>query len=158
MARQDRNSGTKAIEAKEKAARALELRKEGKTFEEIAKEAGYSCRQSAYDAVKRAMAAITREPAVELIELELARLDSMWGSYYIKAQAGNVLALEACLKIMQRRAKLIGLDAPSESRAEFSGPDGGPVAMPTIIQLVGVRPQQQAEHDGTDPGTDHPAG
>lgn len=158
MARRNNNANAQSIEAKEKAARALELRKEGKTFDEIATEAGYTCRQSAYDAVKRAMSALTREPATELLELELARLDTMWGIHYLNASAGDVQALAACMRIMERRAKLLGLDAPDKSSAEITGPDGGPVAMPTIIQLVGVRPKQQVENDATDSGAGRAAG
>jgi hypothetical protein len=158
MARRNNNANAQSIEAKEKAARALELRKEGKTFEEIAAETGYSSRQAAYDAVKRAMSALTREPATELLELELARLDTMWGAHYIKAQRGDVQALAACMRIMERRAKLLGLDAPDKSSTELTGPDGGPVALPTVIQLVGVRPKQQAEHDENNSGADRSAG
>ena len=100
--------------AKQKAAKAVELRMEGKTFDEIAQEAGYKSRQAAHDAVKRALELIVREPATELIKLDLERLDKMWGIHYLNAQAGDSQALASCMKIMERRAKLLGLDAKQE--------------------------------------------
>jgi len=90
---------------------------EGKTFEEIAREAGYASKQAAFDAVKRSLELIVREPAEELLKLDLERLDVMWGIHYINAQGGDVQALSACMKIMERRAKLLGLDAPVKAEA-----------------------------------------
>ena len=100
--------------AKVKAAKALELRMEGKTFEVIAEELGYAGKQGAYDAVKRSLDAITREPAQELIKLDLERLDVLWQIQYLNAQGGDVQAMAACMKIMERRARLLGLDAPEK--------------------------------------------
>jgi hypothetical protein len=100
--------------AKQKAAKAVELRMEGRTFDEIAKECGYRHRSSAFDAVKRALELVVREPATELIKLDLERLDKMWGIHYLNAQAGDAQALASCMKIMERRAKLLGLDAKQE--------------------------------------------
>ena len=107
-----RKTSPETAEAKVRAAKALELRMEGKTFEAIAVEAGYNSKQAAYDAVKRALDSITREPAQELIKLDLERLDVLWQIQYLTAQSGDVQAMAACMKIMERRAKLLGLDAP----------------------------------------------
>lgn len=121
-----RNNGQKTspqtAKAKIKAAKALEARMEGKTFEVIAGEVGYNSPQAAHDAVKRALKAIIREPGEELIKLELERLDTLWGIQYLTAQAGDVQAMAACMKIMERRAKLLGLDAPvkNETKAEIT--------------------------------------
>ncbi len=117
-----KKTSPETVEAKMKAAKALELRMEGKTFEAIAEELGYAGKQGAYDAVRRSIAAITREPAEELLKLDLERLDAMWGIHYLNAQAGDVQALAACMKIMERRAKLLGLDAPvkTENKTEVS--------------------------------------
>ena len=109
---------------------------EGKTFEAIAEEAGYNSKQAAYDAVKRSLDAITREPAEALLKLDLERLDAMWGIHYLNAQGGDVQALAACMKLMERRARLLGLDAPVkvDSKTEITGKEGvmvvGPVMTP----------------------------
>ena len=121
-ARGGKKTSPETAVAKAKAAKALELRMEGKTFEVIAIEAGYNSKQAAYDAVKRSLDAITREPAKELISLDLERLDVLWQIQYLNAQGGDVQAMAACMKIMERRAKLLGLDAPvkTENKTEIA--------------------------------------
>lgn len=116
MAKVNNGSKTNAvmIAAKERAAQAMQLRMEGLTFARIAEEAGYKSPQAAHDAVKRALDATIREPATELIKLELERLDVLWGIQYLNAQAGDVQSLNACMKLMERRARLLGLDAPEK--------------------------------------------
>lgn len=110
--------------AKVKAAKALELRMEGKTFEAIAQELGYNSKQACFDAVKRSLDAITREPAEALLKLDLERLDAMWGIHYLNAQAGDVHALAACMKLMERRAKMLGLDSPERHEVSATVPAG----------------------------------
>lgn len=119
-----------AMERTERVAKAIELRKGGAQFEEIARVCGWNSRQAAFDAVSKALRRIVREPATELLALELERLDTLWGPQYESARAGDADAMAACLRIMERRAKLLGLDA-AEKR-ELSGPGGSPLAAPTI--------------------------
>lgn len=119
------------IASRLKAVKAMELRMEGLPFTEIARQVGYNSQQAAHDAVKRALLRTEREPADRLRELELARLDVLWQAQFMIAQVGDVQALSACLRIMERRAKLIGLDAPE--RKEVTGKDGEPLTAPTII-------------------------
>lgn len=126
--------------AKVKAAKALELRMEGKTFEQIAVETGYNSKQAAYDAVKRSLDAITREPAQELIKLDLERLDVLWQIQYLNAQSGDVQAMAACMKIMERRAKLLGLDAPAKQ--EVTGKDGAPLQPPQLTIMIDGKPER----------------
>ena len=91
---------------------ALELRKAGKTFDQIAGALGYSERGGAAKAVSRALAATVQEPADELRRLELARLDALFEVMWSLAMHGNLGAVDRCLAIQTRRAKLLGLDAP----------------------------------------------
>lgn len=104
---------------------------EGKSFPEIAKELNYNSRQAAFDAVSRALDRTEREPADALRRLDLERLDVLWQIQFLNAQGGDVQALAACMKIMERRAKLLGLDAPDKK--EVTGADGAPLTAPTII-------------------------
>lgn len=140
-ARNGAKTSPETAAARVKAAKALELRMEGKTFEAIAEEVGYAGKQGAYDAVRRSLREIVREPAEELIRLDLERLDAMWGIHYLNAQAGDPQALASCMRIMERRAKLLGLDAPT--KVAETDPDGNEkVAQPTLIKLVPVRPRE----------------
>lgn len=103
---------------------------EGMKFDDIANELGYNSKQAAFDAVSRELKAITREPAEEVLRLDLERLDRMWGIHYLNAQAGDAQALASCMRIMERRARLLGLDAPAKN--EITGKDGGPLAPPVF--------------------------
>ena len=115
MPKNNNQTSQSTINAKMRAAKALELRMEGMKFDDIAAELGYSGRQGAYDAVSRELKALTREPAEEVLRLDLERLDKMWGVHYLNAQAGDAVALSSCMRIMERRSRLLGLDAPAKS-------------------------------------------
>ena len=130
--------------AKVRAAQALKLRMEGHTFEAIGQALGYSGKQGAYAAVKTSLDAITREPAEELIKLDLERLDVLWQIQYINAQVGDVQAMAACMKIMERRAKLLGLDAPAKQ--EVTGQNGKDL-IPTsgVLMVPSAMDQSQWE-------------
>lgn len=110
----------------EKQLSALEYRKIGYTFAQIADALGYATAQGAYLAVHSALARVVREPAEEILKLELERLDALFAKPYQNALAGDLMALNGCLNVMARKAKLLGLDAPTKS--EHSGPNGAPMA------------------------------
>jgi hypothetical protein len=117
---------------------ALELRKAGATFQMIADQLGYRSPSGAHKAVVSALRATLREPAEELRELELTRLDAMLLSLWRRVQAGEERAIDRALRIMERRARLLGLDAPT--RGELSGPDAKPLA----LDLAGLTDDQLA--------------
>ena len=98
------------IEAEERQAAALNLRKAGVSFEEIARQTGYASASGAYEAVKAAMAKTLREPANELRELELARLDGMLEAISEAVMAGDLNAIGMALRISERRSRILGLD------------------------------------------------
>lgn len=111
----------------EKQRQALELRRSGYTYEMIARALGYSDRSLAARAVKSALKEIIREPAEEVLQLELGRLDGMLRGILDAAETGDVQAIDRALKIMDRRAKYLGLDAP------------------TKVQDVSMTPEQAAQ-------------
>ena len=94
--------------------RALELRKAGVGFQDIADQLGYEGPSGAYYSIKRALAKVIKAPAEEVRDLELARLDAMIVGLWTKARAGNEYAVDRVLKIMDRRAAYLGLDKPKE--------------------------------------------
>lgn len=104
---------------------ALELRKAGVSFQAIADALGYRSASGAFAAVKAALNATLREPASELRELELARLDALLLPFWRRAQGGDDKAVDRCLRIMERRARLLGLDAPTNTKVELSLEDIG---------------------------------
>lgn len=117
----------RAIEAKQRHVKALNLRKQGFTYQMIADELGYANAAGAYVAVTTELQAIVREPAEEVRTLELERLDQMLAVLWARAMQGDdkERAIDRILKVMERRAALLGLDAPK--RIENSGDSSGPV-------------------------------
>jgi hypothetical protein len=112
----------------------LELRRSGLTYEEIGSRLGIT-RQGAHKHVKRALeqlAATTAEDASALRTLELLRLDRYLAGLDTSATNGDVGAVHAALKLAERRAKLLGLDAPTKQ--ELTGKDGGPLATETTVK------------------------
>ena len=107
-----RKTGPNDIALAEKQRTALELRKAGLTFEQIAQQVGFNSRQAAFDNVMRAIKEIKREPAEELDSLELARLDTLLTRVWPKALQGDHKAIDTELKLMERRARMMGIDAP----------------------------------------------
>jgi hypothetical protein len=93
---------------------AVELRVEGCTFAVIGAHLGVSDRMASR-IFHRAMDRVLREPVGQLIHLEAARLDGLWQAAWPKALAGSARHIECCVRISERRARLLGLDAPTRS-------------------------------------------
>jgi hypothetical protein len=108
------NTSQKRIAAAERARQALELRKAGVQYADIAATLKFASASGAYRAVSRALARLTAEPAAELRKMELLRLDRMLQAIWDPVLKGNQGAIDRALKICERRAKLLGLDAPQK--------------------------------------------
>lgn len=74
-----------------------------------------------YAWVKDAIAAIPQEQADELRALELERLDTMLAAVWRDVLAGDTRAIDSALRIMQRRAALLNLDAAHTAGLEQVG-------------------------------------
>jgi hypothetical protein len=108
------------ILAAERQRQAMQLRIAGASFGAIANELGYADRKGAERAIISGLRAYFREPAQDLLPLELERLDRMQMALWPEALAGNVQAVMAVLRIMERRAKYTGLDAPHKVDANIT--------------------------------------
>jgi hypothetical protein len=100
------------VRAAERQRNAMELRKAGATYAAIAGELGYSDARSAERAVIAGLRAAGREASEDLLPMELDRLDRLQAGLWADAINGEVPAVLACLRIMERRSRLVGLDAP----------------------------------------------
>ena len=104
--------------------KALALRQEGMAYDDIAKEVGYNSYQACHKAVMTALHNTLAEPANELRTLEAQRLDKMMQSVWKRCIGyakpdGTIFPpqpelIDSVLKIMARRAKMLGLDAPEK--------------------------------------------
>lgn len=100
-------------------AKALKLRLKGLNYREIGREIGVSHPQAyryvieCLDQIREEM----KETAEQVLMLELERLDGLTSTFYPKAIDGDIDAAGTVLRVMQRRAKLLGLDAPTKTEA-----------------------------------------
>lgn len=122
------------IVSKERAKKALELRKAGASYQKIAEQVGLKAKSAAWKLVAEALSEVTREPAIELLGLELERLDHLQLALWSKASRGDTTAVDKILKVMEHRAKLLGL-APN--RYEITGAAGAPVSLDARTEILG---------------------
>ena len=114
-------------ETLEKEKKVLEFRRGGLTFDLIAERLGYASASGAHKAYLSACNRIVYEDVVEVRKSEMDRLDiaqaAIWGDLTdtqnvdANTRARLVLAL---IKIMERRARLLGLDMPTKAQVEVS--------------------------------------
>lgn len=150
------------IETAEKMAEALNMRKEGCTFEAIAKRIGYHDASGASKLVKRAMDMTIQEPADEVRRVELERLDMMLKALNPRIKAGEPRAIEVALGIGDRRSKLLGLDAPTKMETDSRslqvqlphGMDLSQLSEAEIKTLHGLRQKALVAGDSDEPVTD----
>lgn len=124
----------RSIDNAERDNSAAKLRAQGWSYERIASELGWHDRSGARKAVQRAIVATVREAGDELRVLELERLDRLYEKAWeilerVHYAHGNgrvvmldnvpvlddgptLAAMDRMLKIQERRARLLGLDAP----------------------------------------------
>jgi hypothetical protein len=127
----------------ERDAMATAMRGEGKSYETIAAALGYADKKSAWRGVQRVLAATVQDVGDDLRALELERLDRMYEAalvvlktkHYAHFQGGVVkmdgapleddgpvlAAIDRLLKIQERRARLLGLDAPVKHQVQTIG-------------------------------------
>ncbi len=95
-------------------AKALELRKQGHTYDQIAIVIGVS-KHRCWEYVKQAMDEIRldlREEALQIRAMEAEKLDALQQAHWLRALRGNIGSTKVILQVMERRARLIGLDSP----------------------------------------------
>ena len=90
-------------------ARAVELAIDGTSYGAIAAEVGYSHRGTAHKAVHKALTARIAVGIDELRRLELDRLDVLQAALWPKAMAGDTAAGTTVLRIIEQRARVLGL-------------------------------------------------
>ena len=95
---------------------ALGFRLGGYTFQAIAERMRCS-EHTAHRLVEQALTETIREPTENVRKLELERLDSMFAAFWGGAECGCRVSVAVCLKIMEHRARLLGLfDNPPKPR------------------------------------------
>lgn len=114
-------------------AKVMELRKQGLSFRAIAaqvrSDCGTVCRDVAAEMAE--LKTLTHQAAEDARAIELARLDRLWHMLERHGlKHGDHRAVIAAVRISDRRAKLLGLDAPTK----LAGHDGGPI-QPAVLYI-----------------------
>tara|TARA_R100000329_G_scaffold96224_1_gene79889 strand:+ start:1345 stop:1797 length:453 start_codon:yes stop_codon:yes gene_type:complete len=128
------NLEKKPFKLDKETAQVLALRIQGKTYAQISKTLDVPLgrvRSRMSNLVKNVESNLDLE---EMVYLELERLDHLTNAVWPDAMGGNDKAVNSVLRIMERRSKLIGLDAPV--RHELSGPNGGAINIANWAEFV----------------------
>lgn len=110
---------------------ALELRKAGLSYAKIGERLGIE-ESNAHSLVARACKAVAKELGEEIVQIERARLDGVLEGIWAKAAKGDYDAVDRCLKIAERRAKLEGIDKQRDAAMVVM-----PVDSPDVSKLTG---------------------
>jgi hypothetical protein len=126
-------------------ATALDYRLQGHAYHRIAKALG--CHPStAHDYVVKALRdIIPREKAEAVLHLEMARLDAMQSAIFTNAASGDIPSIDACLRIIHQRARLLGLYPNDKHNSLHVSVSDRPTAEDTGIQVTFVRPSRKPE-------------
>ena len=132
----------RTLETARRDAWVAELRAGGLTYAQIAARVGLS-KQAVHAGHRRAVRGVMRETAQEAVDLELDRLDLLYRTAlgvmarrHVLSQNGRIVrdadgtpledwaprlaAIDRCLKIMERRSRLLGLDAAAKADLRIS--------------------------------------
>lgn len=103
----------------ERAYQAYTLRIAGHDWSAIASRVGYDSATVANRKVKhlidKAHKAVTDDRRMEIVELELARLDALQAAVWDSALSGDVRSVDSALKVMMHRARLLQLGEESQA-------------------------------------------
>ncbi len=145
---------TKKVARAELARKVLELRKAGASHDQIADQLGLANRSVSWKLFSAALHEIIREPAQDVLALELDRLDAMLLGCWTKAKSGDTQAIDRVIRIMDRRTAYLGLDAPKSNSTEMvisttkTGEVGPEAAARLVREMFGekaARPDESTE-------------
>lgn len=145
------NRRTKSAERRR---RAVALRIAGASFEQIGEQLGIT-RQSAHALVVNALDEIakqTAESAEQLRQMELQRLDALQASLWPDAMRGDEQKVDRVIKIMARRAALMGLDAPTKQEVQQTLTHVEAYEYSSAVAAIAPGPVADSEPSGDDQG------
>jgi hypothetical protein len=123
------------LRAADRRALVLDLRRSGESFRTIAERlrTPLSTVHKDYDRALSAARALESTEAEQQRALDLLRLDRWLSRLAPFCEAGSPAHVGMALRVLERRARLLGLDAPSNQRLEVAGRDGGPIEFTILL-------------------------
>ena len=149
------NSPIPSPELVDKEIKVLELRRVGLTWVRIAEEVGYADHTGAYAAYKRAIKRTMQQPADELREQELDRIDRLQVAVWPAAMKGDTRAVLTIVRLMERRAKLTGLDMPIKIEQDVTTWTGGDTIDRAVRDLAALLTRNDATGTGESAMAEH---
>lgn len=145
-----KRSDKNRLRAAERRLKAFELRKAGDSYRKIATALDVSVAQ-AHDDVNTALAELATQEcasAKEYRALELERLDAILLAVWKDATKGHLGAVDRVLRISERRARLLGLDAsPAVQMIKLAGMDIDQLAvLAEAMQRHDLKPHEVFQH------------
>jgi hypothetical protein len=140
------HTSVRSIAMRRLQAEALSLREQGYSYEQISTHMKRPM-TTVYRWVSDAIDAIVQEPAARVLKLELQRLDAYLAAYHANAVEGDLPATEMALRIIEKRARLLGLFPEQGKQSALAvriGDDGKPQ---TTIHLEFVAPTWKPDDD-----------
>lgn len=134
-------------EAQERRAQALNLKLAGATNEQIVEAGVYANRGTVSRELKKALADITHDVPADVLKLELTRLDTALMGIWGAVRGGDVFAIDRMIKIMDRRARYLGLDQPQEA-------DNVAEVREAMVGFLTSVTQQAKQYDADDAAAD----
>lgn len=147
-----KNSNSKEYDRAERKRNALELRLAGASYRDIAQALGISPATAMQDC-KEALADIPMQQADEMRTVELSRLDRLQRAVWPKAVKGDLQAVDRAIKIIDRRAKLFGLDAPQQVQITANDIDLD-AAVDKMLRVAEMALEKEKSNHSVDDGQD----
>ena len=131
----------------EREAEVLKLRRGGLTFDLIAKELGFKHASGAHKAYVNACKRIIVADVQEIRNVEVERLDIAQSAIWARVLRGEIPAIQALIRIMERRARLLGLDAPTKAQVELTVYDTGTIdaEVQRLVALLDSQPKNSLD-------------
>lgn len=140
-------SKEKSAEVAERRRRCAAMRRQGHRWETIAKALGYKTAGAACQDHRRALDATMADLKQEVSAWraqELDRIDELQEAIWESAKAGDEKLLNVVVKLLDRRARMLGLDAPREATVALHGsPDGPPIAITDVPASEAERQERE---------------
>ena len=136
--RRGEQSAQELTEQREREHNAVQLALAGASYDAIAQQCGYESRSGAWKAVHRLLARVEAEDAEAIRTVEGARLDRLQTAHWPAAVRGDVKASSFVLRVMERRARLFGLDAPVQVDATVR--DATTAEIARLAEELGITP------------------
>lgn len=120
IGRKTRVSKRSSIKVRQRGQEAIKLRMAGATIAQIANQLGFANESGAYKSIIRELERTSKdmgESTEAVRQVVLKRLDQMLFTVWSDVLSGDNVSIQTALRIEERRASLLGLDAPKQIEA-----------------------------------------